>query len=76
MDDRVDRREAVDSSELYVFSDRAESFLLGGRNACGDEEYADPGLLVKTFLFLGDSCDGLISGVSVLELGVLWFMNP
>lgn len=76
MDDRVDRRETVDSSDVYVFNDRAETFLLGGRSACGDEEYAEPGLLVKTFLFLGDNCADLIEGVSVLVPGTLWLMNP
>lgn len=76
MDDRVDRRESVDNSDVYVFRDRAETFLLGGRSACGDEEYAEPGLLVRTFRFLGDNCDDLISGVSALEPGILVLMNP
>jgi hypothetical protein len=31
IDDRVERREMVDSSDEYVLSDRAETFRLGGR---------------------------------------------
>jgi len=31
IDDRVDRRDTVDSSEVKVLSDRAETFRLGGR---------------------------------------------
>ena len=37
MEDRVDRRDMVDSSDVNVLSERAEIFLLGGRRAKGDD---------------------------------------
>lgn len=37
MEERVDRRDIVDSSDVNVLSERAEIFLLGGRSARGDE---------------------------------------
>jgi len=39
MDDRVDLRDKVENSDVCVFKDRADTFLLGGRIfPRGDEE--------------------------------------
>ena len=53
IEDRVDRLERVENSELKVLSDRVDTFLLGGRMCpLGLDEYAVTGRLVKTFFLL------------------------
>jgi hypothetical protein len=78
MDDRVDRRETVDNSEVYVLSDRAETFRLGGRMKPpgSDDEYDVDGRLVKTFLLLDMNCDDFRSMVSALDTGRFGVMKP
>jgi hypothetical protein len=78
MDDRVDRCEAIDISDVYVFSDRAETFLLGGRMKPpgSDAEEDVTGRLVKRFRLLDENCDDLGVAVSALDTGRLALMKP
>ena len=58
MDDRVDRLEAVDTSEACVFKERAETFRLGARlGPNGDDVYAaESRRFTRTFLLPGVCC--------------------
>lgn len=78
MEDRVDRRETVDRSDAYVFSDRAETLRLGGRMKPpgSDVEYDVEGRFVNTFLRLDENGDDLGTAVPALDTGRLGVMKP
>lgn len=81
IDDRVDRRDTVDSSEVNVLSDRAETLRLGGRMKPpgSDDEYEVDGRLINTFLLLSEYWDDLSSAVPAvpaLDAGRFGVMNP
>lgn len=78
MDERADRAETLDSSEVYVLSDRAETFLLGGRMKPpgSDVECDVEGRLVKTFLLLGENGAGFGSAVPARDAGLRGLMKP
>lgn len=78
IDDRVERREAPDWSDVYVFSDRAETFLLGGRTKPPgrDDEYDVAGRLLRTFLLRDRKRDGLASVVPARDAGRFGVMKP
>lgn len=77
--DLVVRLEDVETSEVCVFSDRAETFLLGTR-VCARGGDDGPDLLTRTFRPLRRPTDDCSERVSVavlgLDGGVSALMNP
>ncbi len=82
IEERVDRRDMVDSSEVKVLSDRTETFRLGGRMKPpgSEDEYEVEGRLTRTFLpLLGENCDDFNSAVPTvpaLDAGRFGVMKP